>query len=1394
MFKASAMLCVATILALELPAGGTPAVPQRAPLVASSSENTTFGLPDGSHITISPQGMGERTNAAGLRSRPVMIVRPQMRTALESNPGPSDLAVAERIATARPTKYAPGEVIVTFRGGMNPNALGDVQLARVFKHLHAGAMRPMFARSALSMPGLPQSYVLRIASGSPLEAARELRSVSSIAYASPDYYVGSFKTDPVPIPTWEQQRAARMQATVRPITQSSLPANYGLTSSLQSFLNANSVDAAAAFSMLGSRFGQLPGTGERITNVSLGDLTDASMAANGDPYVQFYGPTTIVQGGQRYLDLPSMPLIPTYTADMNSNLNPLGSVEHEDPFLAEIMLDFSVMAPLPHNLQRGGEVGSGDTDLLGIAPGAQYELVVPQQPTFSNIDSALIAAATQVPRPNVITASLGFGTDNVGFPGRYLEDDPLTQAIVSAIVKQYGIVVCIASNDGTRLFTNEPVNPDGGSTPTDVIANSAAPTNVNDDAESTTPTEVFDSGAIAAGGSTLDDIFAAPPAAGGQLASQNAFAETRLNGALNFSSGFGSRVNVSAPGDNIPSFVHFCTTNPCTPDDVLPVLEGGTSASAPEIAAASAVVLQAARLSGRHFTPADVRALLERTGRVLPAVQQVDLPLNVGPQLDLANAVESLIGSRGAPSIARVAVAERQNIGGLGGEFVEATDPGNIDLAGPTINSFIASKSGANAISPITIAPDWQNIPFNAHYQLTVSGKVLATTRWARLLPAQILAAAGMPLVSTSAQTVTATYDALFGRHVITSATFKLTFLPTDGTIIEAQAPLVSPTVNAGNSVTVRYDISNVRPSSNGVTLLQNPELIVSSIGHWSPISAPYFRIAFSVPLTALKGSVTIPASVFAAGGGVYGVGILQYPAARLVGDFAPFRVEGTSALRPAAPTLSLNANDPQQSHTLLVTRAQPQFSLHYNVSSVHGASGAMLEISAPGPTLTNLLNVFSNAFGTERDANGIDAGSVVYQPLLGTQGTVTLDVTKLNLASSLQYTVRVLATNGLNVVGEASPVSSLDYTDSIAPGGAFVSSFDISPSGTSTVGTLSLDSAGNILQSSVIPYQTATETYLTPFISDTSGQNQYFVFGSDPKLKATAAIDFGLAQQSNIIMPPPQKIMTIDDGSGQVTASASIDPSANEFISGAIVDGAHDRLALLTDDIVDGNSKVIPYALQSGSLATPIQIATRLTGPLPNTLDIDQSTSQLYATAALGGGDNCFILRNDVISLNIDTAAATVSGRLPGCIAGIASDQSGGNILLADGSLESVGHLPGFQSQLIDVSETTLAEGTIQQLPDRGGYLSAVDPANHLLLEGFVASNDLFVNNNAMSAVDVLDSRTGALVKHLPTFGFLYPLASNIPFGQRGIQVDPTTRTAWTYGPSGDTVQQFSY
>src|SRR2546430_2452208 len=170
----------------------------------------------------------------------------------------------------------------------------------------------------------------------------------------------------------------------QPPSAASVPSNFALASSAQSLLNAPATDAAAAFDEIDRQFHQLPGQGEIITNVSLGDLDDASVVNNfNDPcgfYATVFGPTTVVIGGQRYLNWPSMPLIPAYTSNRSGELSGSNEVCGVDPFLGEIGLDFSMMAPLPHAQQRPGAVGSGLTDLLGIAPGASYRLIVPAGP------------------------------------------------------------------------------------------------------------------------------------------------------------------------------------------------------------------------------------------------------------------------------------------------------------------------------------------------------------------------------------------------------------------------------------------------------------------------------------------------------------------------------------------------------------------------------------------------------------------------------------------------------------------------------------------------------------------------------------------------------------------------------------------------------------------------------------------------------------------------------------------------------------------------------------------------------------------------------------------------------------------------------------------------------
>ncbi len=1385
---------------------------------AASSASTDlqtrhFHLYDGSTVTLSPDGMGIITDAHGRNSRPFATVLPQGISPLGDVPGPSDAALIRQLSL--PSRVgATSDIVIaltsaTFDGqpvthGPGPHSRAahttDAHVNAALHKVGATAASPLFSGvpgqslAALSNAArvkigtqtvdLGSVYVVHVAGMSSPQAAQILATTPGVSYAEPDQYVSTMDTNPVPLPGWAPGAATHSNRQQLAQTASStLPTNFGLVSSMQSYLNANGVDLMGGYAEIQQRLHQLPGHGEIITNVSLGDLTDQSMADAGDGYVSYFGPTTTAINGQRYLDYPSLPLIPTYTVSPAGTVNPLGTVEQVDPYLGEVLLDFSMMAPLPDGLQRPEAQGSGTTDLLGIAPGASYRLVEPQQPTFANIAAAMLAAAQQQPKPDVITASLGFGTDGIGFPGRYLEDDPMLRSVVAAIVQQYGITVTISANDGTRLYTPAPVGPDGGSTPTNLPRHGESPTSVADDATSTTPSIVPDSGAIAVGGTTLDDTVAVPSQAGGSLAHNGTFVETRLDGATDFSSGFGTRVNVSAPSDNIASLVHQCLNfGQCKPSDAVTVLSGGTSASAPMTAAVVADLLQVGKATGHPLTPESVRALLEQTGRAVPTQPQIDQQLHVGPQVDMTAAVESLFKAYGGPAIVRLSTAHHVTIGGAGAAFIEMTNPDAIDLQGPT--DLFGNNTGEGLVGPITIGIDATGIPasMSPTYELVVNGhSFTSSTPSIRLTPTELLTAAGLPVVSTTSRTIQVTAQIRVGNGVITSKSESLTFGPSDGTHVMAPAPVASPVVSAGSDVQVHYDLT-------GVTGLNNPQLLVSSINHWSPFAAPLYRVGYSAPLTGTSGTVTVPASAFAAGGGIYGLAIEQNPNRHTVGAVASIRVEGSTARnRPGAPTLATPGA--AFGHTVTVTRAASSFQVAWDASNVAGATGASLEISAPGPTIYHSLNTFTNQNGTARDDNGGDTGSVAMVPLSGVSGTATLDAAKLGINSSLQYTVRIVATNGNHIVGQASPVSSLEYDDGLAPGGAVVTSFDIHPGGASTVSTATVGADGNPVASDLYSYSPASGQYGATYADDPTGQNVYLSLGSDPSNGHVLA-------EKTSWYGSGQDVLTFDGTDRHQVNDASIDASTGYWLVGGRVDSTRHRLVMLGWRGSDYADTLLPIDTGTGQVGSPVVVGNgTTTRAFYRYLDVDQSSGQVTLAGSLVG-DLCIIRHSGYTTVNLDTGQSTPRTTPNRCLTGVASDQAG-HAELTVGPLYSYPMLP--QGGVQEVNENNGNTGNVKVLGANSPLFPVVDSVHGLLVVGFLAGNNYRTDNNAMSGVGVYDLHSGHRVAYMSGFN-LFPAVYGFPdnigstLTWQGIQLDPTTRTGWTYGPNGDQVQQFHY
>ena len=1243
-----------------------------------------------------------------------------------------------------------------------------------------GHVRPLPLPRAAGRSGLGTTFG---APDSAIAARASARSytVGSATTGGTPAMIQPMNTGGIPLPK-ANAATAQKQTTQAPnsSSDSTIPGNDGLDSSFQSSLNANGVDAVGTFADAQKYLHALPGAGQIITNVSIGDLTDQAMADAGDAYVQQNGPTTIIKGGQRYLDIPTMPLIPTYVADAAGRLNPTGSAEGQDPTLGEVLLDFSMMAPLPHDRQRPGATGSGLTDLLGIAPGSEYRLVVPRVPDAAGIAAALLAAAHQSPRPSVITASLGFGTDGtLGFPGRWIEDEPSLRSALASIVAS-GIAVVVSSNDGTRLALPVSVGPDGGSTPTETTTRASAQTNIIDVQATTVPTEVVDDGVIAAGSTTVDDVLSSDDIR------TAAYPTTRYNGATAYSSGFGSRVDLSAPGDNLPSFQHAAGPT-STARTVGVVLNGGTSASAPEIAAAMADALQAAAATGTTLKPAALRQLLESTARTVTQTPQADQNLNVGPQLDVTRAFEKILSKKyDIPTRAvRMSVAERQLIPTVSGTtFEEDTNPDAVDLAGPADGN--GQPSGQNAVSPITFGLDLTGSTQGLTYRLSAGHLALdLAVPSVRVLPKELLAAAGLPLTSTTNdRRVTVTMSAIRGTHVVASQARTLTFLADDGTYEQAQAPTAPGHVALGRDVVVRYDLTGVRGVSD-------PKLVLSSVGHFTPSAGvDAFNVAWSTPLASLKGTVTIPASALTSGGGgLYGVGLqtAMYGTLPGYGDFRAVTVGAQADQRPAPVVVS-------GAHAVDVTHAAPTVRVTWDARSVAQADGALLEIMAPAPSLYGSINTVTNQNGSKRDGDGFNHVSTATVPLGSTHGSATIDLAKLGVTTGLQYPVRVLATMAGQPIGQASPTSLLQYRDGAQVNGT-VEGFTIA----GNRALISTDTFGgasgvDLVDSATVPYSLAAGTLGTPIDN-----------GADPSLQDVVGTDPG-SGNALIVRSPyvagTWQIQVVNTHTGAMLASTPVDSlpgltPGSSYIGGGIVDQKRRRGAVEIYDAGTGHSLLYWVDMTVGAVDGPIVLNPNNPGRTASNLAIDRATGAVFATTT-GTLGPCLSGRVSywTVKASIEARTVTPITTMPICTAAVAPDNTGGTLYVAVGAAQPYGG-PFPTSGFLSVNQTTMVPGPQQDIGTRGPEWLSYDATNQVLVETSIYESGVETDNNAMSEVTVIDPHTGAVLSRKPIVNVTSSTVtgSNFDFTSRqGLYLDPATRTGWVIDAVGTGLTRFSY
>jgi hypothetical protein len=979
--------------------------------------------------------------------------------------------------------------------------IGATSVRHLFTNVPAGELQAARARAQAAtgtyVTDFTQVYQVTfnrtVPDGS---AANQLAKSSLISSAMPDF-VYRVPHDPSKLSKAQVRKALAAVAKARASRSGSsdagaLPPNAAYRSDAQSYLDAASDNVTGAARMIAKRFGQQPGQGETVTNISLGNIDDSS---------------TVLQNGQRYIVMAGYPKTPVWlatdsctanadgTQTCSVSLDPSGTTQDDQGDLLEVNLDFSVMSPPPVGDPRiANPAPAGNGQILGEAYGADYRLVNPKVNNTDNFVGAWLGAGLlQSPRPDVITASIGDGFGIGGFSDYFFEDEAIIHDAVSLLVNGEDIFVSISAGDG-QTSTQVAMNPNGLTGPTQVTTNPALPVDIDDPnlwanpdysyGLTVEPQFVLDSGANDAAADTLNDVFNDSPfnrRISPSVSHSQHTTETRWTGQQNFHTGFGSRTNVSAPGDDVLFLgqVEDANGNPINPVASFPRLIGGSSASAPQVAGAAAVVRQAARLLGQPLSAVQTRDLLASTGRVnTPPAFDLNRE-HIGNLLDLTAAVQALFDrahANGQPTLTRMTVAQRKAAltpTDLRSAFYTDTpqDPvagtATIDLSQGLVapssrTNETVGATGDNVNAPITFGVD---AAFLSHpdfrWTLTLGSRTVSVPRSLydagvpalRLLPAEIFGLLGQPTTASAARVVTVTASS-GGSSISTDVQFKG---QSSGSYSHAVPPSFDPVFQAGDKVRFAYDLRGLRGADGGI-------LLVSDIDRAVPQAYPDNNLdahGKKYRLHGLVGTITLDASDFPHGVGTYGIALRGTHGGSEIADstsfWQPLRFAPARQQIPATPKIQAAASALNGTAPLFyeVADTEPggskQFAVTYDVSNVSGARGAIVEFSAPTHDFASALfftghftpaNQFVNNF-TNPNGDRLDGGDDFGMPgetthvrVNGTSGEAVLDGGQIGLSipaanCDSTYQVRVLATDaGGHIVGVASNGSILSYAD----------------------------------------------------------------------------------------------------------------------------------------------------------------------------------------------------------------------------------------------------------------------------------------------------------------------------------------------------------------------------
>src|SRR3954454_4571544 len=942
------------------------------------------------------------------------------------------------------------------------------------------------------------TYDPKVASGS---AANALARSPIVSAAMPDWILKGPK-DPAKLSMAGRRAALKAAARARaadhpqPSDVASLPRNEAYRSDAQSYQDAASDNVTGAAQMLAKRFRQQPAHGEVVTNISLGNVDNRS---------------TVLQNGQRFIVQSGYPKIPVWlsqsdcvdngdgTQTCTVALDPSGTTSDDQGDFTEVDLDFSVMAPPPLGDPRVPNPAVGhNSQLLGSAYGASFRLINPKVNNTENFVAAWLGAGFLLsPKSNTITASIGQGFSIGGFSDYFFENEAIIHDVVTELVQGEDIFVSISAGDG-QTETSVAMNPNGLTGPTEVTTDPNVPVDIDDPdlwlnprfsyGLTVEPQFVIDSGSNDAAANTLNDVYNNSPfnsRLSNSVSHSQHTTETRWTGQQNFHTGFGARANVSAPGDDIliMAQVEDAGGQPVDPVSSFPRLIGGSSASAPEVAGAAAVVRHAARLLGTPLSATQIRSLLFATGRKNVAPAFVLSNANIGRTLDLTAAVQALFDhahANGSPSFARMTVAQRKAVltpTDFRSSFWSDTpqDPrrgtASIDLtqglvAPSSRTNETVGETGDNVFAPITFAVDAMFMPdLNlrwrlqlGHRRVDVPGALFDSgVPSLRLLPSEIFALLGEPVTSRFDRVVTVTASS--GRTSISTAvTFKG---QRDASYSHAIPPSFDPVFQNGDNVRFSYDLRGLRGADGGI-------LITSDIDRAVPQAFPDNNLdahGKKYRLNGLVGTITLHASDFPHGVGTYGIALRGTRRGTEIADstsfWQPLRFGPARQQLPATPKVQAVASVLGSTEPLFYDAADiepggsSQFGVTYDVRSVAGARNAIVEFSRPTQDFAEALfvsgaftpaNAFVNNFTNpngDRLYSGNDfgqPGETAHAAGAGTNGFAVLDGPKIGLSippgnCDSTYQVRVLATDAAGrIVGVAGNGSILSYGDFSRP------------------------------------------------------------------------------------------------------------------------------------------------------------------------------------------------------------------------------------------------------------------------------------------------------------------------------------------------------------------------